>query len=38
MGHLKEHVYVVPPRTIEDLLTGLKVVVIVVGANMLKHV
>jgi hypothetical protein len=36
-GHL-EQVYVVPPRTIEDLMTGLKVDVTEVHANMLKRV
>jgi hypothetical protein len=37
-GHVKEHIYAVPPRTIKDLVARLKVAVITVSANMLRCV
>jgi hypothetical protein len=33
-GHLKEQVYAVPPRTIEDLVARLQAAVTTVDANM----
>jgi hypothetical protein len=37
-GHLKEQVYTVPPRTIEDLVARLQAVVRTVDTNMLRRV
>jgi hypothetical protein len=37
-GHLKEQVYVDPPRTIEDLVVRLQAAVTTVDANMLRRV
>jgi hypothetical protein len=37
-GHLNEHIYTVPPSTIEDLMVRLQVAVKVVNANKLRHV
>jgi hypothetical protein len=37
-GHLKEQVYTVPPRTIEDLVARLQAAVTTVDANMLRRV
>jgi hypothetical protein len=37
-GHLKEHVYAVPPGPIEDLAETLKAAVTEVDANMLRRV
>jgi hypothetical protein len=37
-GHLKEHDYAVPPRTIEDLVERLQAAMTSVDANMLRRV
>jgi hypothetical protein len=37
-GHLKEHVYAVPPRTVKDLVARLKTVVTMVDVKMLRRV
>jgi hypothetical protein len=37
-GHLKEQVYAVPLRTIEDLVARLQAAVTMVDANMLRRV
>jgi hypothetical protein len=37
-GHLKEYVYAVPPRTVEDLTARLQAAVTTVEANMLRCV
>jgi hypothetical protein len=37
-GHLKEHDYAVPPRTIEDLVERLQATTTSVDANMLRRV
>jgi hypothetical protein len=37
-GHLKEQVYAVPPRTIEDLVARLQAAVTTVDANILRCV
>jgi hypothetical protein len=37
-GHLKERVYAVCPRTIEDLVARLQAAVTAVDANMLRRV
>lgn len=37
-GHLKEHVYKVPPRTIEDIEEGLQASVTTVDASRLMRV
>jgi hypothetical protein len=37
-GHLKEQVYAVPPRTIEDLVTRIQSALTGVDANMLRRV
>jgi hypothetical protein len=37
-GHLKQHIYAVPPRTSEDLAERLETALTVVDANMLRHV
>lgn len=37
-GHLKEHVYAVPPRTIKDLVAGLEAAVSTVDVNTLRRV
>jgi hypothetical protein len=37
-GHLKEQVYAVPPRTIEDLVARPQAAVTTVDANMLRRV
>jgi hypothetical protein len=37
-GHLKEQVYAVPPRTIEDLAAKLQAAMTTVDANMLRRV
>jgi hypothetical protein len=37
-GHLKEQVYAVPPRTIEDLVQRLQAGVTTVDAHMLRRV
>jgi hypothetical protein len=37
-GHLKEHVYAVPLRAIEDLAERLKATVTLVDANILRCV
>jgi hypothetical protein len=37
-GHLKEQVYAVPPRTIEDLVARIQTAMTTVDANMLRCV
>jgi hypothetical protein len=37
-GHLKEQVYTVPSRTIENLVARLQAAVTMVDANMLRRV
>jgi hypothetical protein len=37
-GHLKEQVYAVPPKTIEDLVARLEAALKKIDANMLRHV
>jgi hypothetical protein len=37
-GHLKEHVYAVSPRVIEDLMAVFQAAVTMVNAVMLRHV
>jgi hypothetical protein len=37
-GNMKNHVYALPPRTIEDVVVVLKRAVTTVDANMLRHV
>jgi hypothetical protein len=37
-GHQKEHVYAVPPKTIEDLMTRIRAFMAAVDANMVRHV
>jgi hypothetical protein len=37
-GHMKNHVYALPPRTIEDVVAVLKRAVTTVDANMLRRV
>lgn len=38
VGILEEHVYTVPPMTIENLVARLQVTVTMVDANILRHV